>query len=311
MNSNKSPVYINEYLKQKFGERTLKLCIDGGFTCPNRDGSLSINGCIFCSEKGSGEHLKNSLTIREQIEKYFNSYKITRANSFIIYFQNFSNTYDSIDNLKKKYDEAIISFNDEVLQNNQFAKKRLVGLQIATRPDCINDDIAQLIATYKKNLYVCVELGFQTSNEETKKYINTCYTNDDFIKAVNILNKYKIDIVTHIMVGLPTCSKINRETHEDIVNTVSFLNSLNIQGIKIHSTYVVKNTALYNLYAQGKYEPLTLDEYLDELQYILENINSNIIIHRISGDAPKDLLVAPEWNAHKKWILNGIYKRMN
>ena len=296
--------YVNEYLKEKFGERTLKICVDGGFTCPNRDGFLSTDGCIYCSERGSGDHLKSTSSIEEQIKNYFLSYKSERANSFIIYFQNYTNTYDKLENLKSKYDEAINAFNKYKQPN-----KKLVGLQIATRPDCINEDIARLIASYKDNLYVAVELGFQTSNDETKKYLNTCYSNDDFINAVHILSKYGIDVITHIMVGLPTNTNEYKETHQDIINTVDFINSLNIQGLKIHSTYVVKNTKLEKLYNEGKYVPLTLEEYLYELEYILDNINPNIVIHRISGDAPKDLLVAPEWNVHKKLVLNKILNK--
>lgn len=311
MDKKQLPTYINKYLKDKFGERTLKICIDGGFTCPNRDGTHSLNGCIFCSERGSGDHLKGVLSIKDQIESYFNSYKVARANSFILYFQNFSNTYDTIENLKSKYDEAIQTFNNITHNNSQFANKKLVGLQIATRPDCITEDIARLLESYKKDLYTCVELGLQTANDDTKKFINTCYTNNDFTNAVNVLNKYNLDIVTHIMVGLPASTSNKRETHQDIVNTVSFLNNHKIQGVKIHSTYIVKNTILESLYKKGDYTPLTLDEYLDELEYILTHINQSFIIHRISGDAPKDTLIAPEWNAHKKWIINGIYKRLH
>lgn len=281
--------HLNKYLKEKFGERTLKICIDGGFTCPNRDGVKGIGGCIFCSEKGSGEHINTANNISEQVKNYFSSYKAKRANKFIVYFQNFTNTYDSIENLKVKYDSALID-------------DRIVGISIATRPDCINEDIAKFLKSYSDKYYVSVELGLQTANEETGKLINRCYTNQDFTNAVNILNVYNIDIITHIMVGLPN------ETEQDIKNTVDFLNNHNIQGLKIHSCYVVKNTKLEDLYNTGKYTPLELDYYLETCAYILTHINPNIIIHRISGDAPKDLLVVPSWNIHKKWIINGMDK---
>ena len=190
---------------------------------------------------------------------------------------------------KKRYDSALID-------------KRIVGIQVATRPDCINEEIVKLLASYKTNYYVCVELGLQTSNDETGKLLNRQYTSLDFIYAVSLLNKYNIDVITHIMVGLPN------ETFDDVKNTVDFVNSLNIQGLKIHSTYVIKDTYLYNMYVSGKYIPLTLEEYLNSLTYILTHVNSNIVIHRISGDAPKDILVAPSWNSHKKLVLNGIEK---
>ena len=279
---------LNNYLKEKFGERTLKICIDAGFTCPNRDGTKSHGGCIFCGERGAGEHLKR-INISEQVINHLNSYRGQRANKFIAYFQNFTNTYAPVDILKKRYDSALID-------------KRIVGIQVATRPDCINEEIVKLLASYKTNYYVCVELGLQTSNDETGKLLNRQYTSLDFIYAVSLLNKYNIDVITHIMVGLPN------ETFDDVKNTVDFVNSLNIQGLKIHSTYVIKDTYLYNMYVSEKYIPLTLEEYLNSLTYILTHVNSNIVIHRISGDAPKDILVAPSWNSHKKLVLNGIEK---
>lgn len=280
--------HLNEYLKNKFGERTLKICVDGNFTCPNRDGTHGYGGCIFCSETGSGDHLKHT-TIPNQIKQYFDSYKATRANKFIVYFQNFTNTYDTIENLKAKYDSSLID-------------DRIVGIEIATRPDCITEEIAKLISSYSQKYYVCVELGLQTSNDETATLINKSYTSADFTNAVKILNKYNIDIVTHIMVGLPN------ETKTDIANTVSFINQHNIQGIKIHSTYIVKNTKLEELYNQHQYEPISYEYYMDCLEYIITHISPELIIHRISGDAPKDLLIAPEWNLHKKKVMNGLDK---
>ncbi len=280
--------HLNTYLKEKFGERTLKICIDAGFTCPNRDGTKSVGGCIFCGERGSGEHLKN-IDIAEQVKKHLESYRGERANKFIVYFQNFTNTYDTIENLKKKYDSALVD-------------DRIVGIQIATRPDCVNEDVAKLLSSYSNKYYVCVELGLQTVNETTGKLINRCYTNEDFIKAVDVLRKYNIDIVTHIMVGLPG------ESHEDIVLDVNFINKLDIQGLKIHSTYVTNDTKLNKMYEDGIYSPISLEYYLDELCYIITHIRKDIILHRISGDAPKDMLVAPSWNSHKKLVLNGIDK---
>lgn len=282
---------LNKYLKGKFGERTLKICVDGGFTCPNRDGTISTGGCIFCSERGSGEHIKSVNNISEQIQNYFKSYRAERANKFIVYFQNFTNTYDTIQNLKNKYDAALID-------------NRIVGLSVATRPDCINEDVCKLLHSYLDKYYVCVELGLQTSNDKIGNIINRGYNSIQFTNAVNLLNKYNIDVVVHLMVGLPT------ETFDDIKNTVSFINNHKIQGIKIHSTYVVKETKLANLYQNNQYTPITLEYYLDCVTYILTHISPNIVVHRISGDAPKDLLLAPSWNVHKKWILNGLEKKL-
>lgn len=283
--------YLNQYLKNKFGERTLKICIDGGFTCPNRDGSKGTHGCIFCSEKGSGEHIKFANSITNQVENYFKSYKAQRANRFIAYFQNFTNTYDTVENLKRKYDAALID-------------DRIVALAVATRPDCITEEVVQLLKSYSDKYYVWVELGLQTSNDETGKLINRCYSSQQFSEAVHLLNQYHIDVVAHIMIGLPN------ETKKDIENTVDFLNQHSIQGLKIHSCYVVKNTKLAEMYNSGKYIPITLEEYLDSATYVLTHISPDIIIHRISGDAPKNLLLAPDWNLHKKWIMNGFHKKL-
>lgn len=281
--------HLNKYLREKFGERTLKICIDGGFTCPNRDGKVSSGGCIFCSEKGSGEHINCTESISQQVKNYFSSYKAQRANKFIVYFQNFTNTYDSVSNLKNKYDAALID-------------DRIVGLEIATRPDCIDEDVCKLLRSYTDKYYVCVELGLQTSNDETEKFINRGYTSKQFTDAVELLNKYNINVVAHIMVGLPNESQV------DLDNTVKFINAHHIQGIKIHSTYVIENTALAVLYRNKKYEPISLDYYLEALVYILTHLSPDIIIHRLSGDAPKNLLIAPDWNLHKKWVINGIDK---
>ena len=283
--------HLNTYYKNKFGERTLKICIDAGFSCPNRDGTLSNSGCIFCSEKGSGELIKySSQHIENQVTNFLNSYRGKRANKFIAYFQNFTNTYDTLENLKEKYDSTLN------------ASDKIVGLSVATRPDCITEEIAKLLASYLDKYNVSVELGLQTSNNNIGKIINRCYSSSQFTETVKILRKYNIEVIAHMMIGLPT------ETFDDIKNTVDFINKHDIQGLKIHSTYIVKNTILADMYFNKKYEPITLEYYLDSLAYVITHIRKDLIIHRISGDAPKDLLVAPEWNLHKKWILNGFEK---
>lgn len=291
MENNERFKHLNTYLEEKFGERTLKICIDGSFTCPNRDGTCGTGGCIFCSEKGSGDLISSNPNISEQVTSFLNSYRGKRANKFIAYFQSFTNTYDSIDNLKRKYDSALID-------------SRIVGLEIATRPDCINEDVVKLLKSYTDKYYVCVELGLQTSNDNTAFLINRGYLSSEFTKAVKLLNEYNIDVVTHIMVGLP------EETFEDVKNTVNFINHHKISGLKIHSTYVVKNTKLSNMYFNGDYEPISFDYYMNCLVYILNHISPDVVIHRLVADAPKDLLVAPDWNLHKKWVLNGIEKRL-
>lgn len=281
---------FNAWLKNKFGERTLKICIDGGFSCPNRDGTKGFCGCVFCGERGSGENTKR-IDISAQVKNYLNSYKANRANKFIAYFQNFSNTYADVSVLRKKYNSALID-------------DRIVALAVATRPDCIDDNVVKLLEEYKEKYYVYVELGLQTSNEEVAKKFNRGYSNEDFIKAVKLLNMHNIDVVAHIMVGLPF------EEENDIKNTVKFINSLNITGIKIHSTYIIKNTMLERLYNEEKYTPITLDYYVDKVCDIISNLRPNIVVCRITGDAPKDILVAPKWNSRKKIVLNAINKSL-
>lgn len=281
---------FNQYLKNKFGERTLKICIDGDFTCPNRDGKKATGGCIFCGERGSGERVKRE-DISLQVTSFLNSYKAKRANKFIAYFQNFTNTYAPIDQLKAKYDSALID-------------DRIVAIDIDTRPDCINEEVCKLLSEYSKKYYVYVELGLQTSNENTHKLINQHITNDDFLRAVSLLRKYKIDVVVHVMVGLPG------ESHEDIVNTIDFLKEVDYQGIKIHSTYVIENTVLETMVKNGSYIPMEREEYIEELMYILTHIRKDIIVHRITGDPPKSVLVAPLWATQKKLIINHIENLM-
>ena len=232
---------FNDWLRQKFGERTLKICIDGGFSCPNRDGVKGFGGCTFCGERGSGENTKR-LDVHTQVMNYLNSYKTGRANKFIAYFQNFSNTYAPIDVLKERYDSALID-------------DRIVALAIATRPDCINQEIVELLKTYTSKYYVYVELGFQTCNEKVAEKFNRGYTNEEFINAVNLLNQNNIDVVTHIMVGLPF------EEENDVLNTVKFINKLPIVGIKIHSTYIIKNTGLEKVYLAERYTPISVNPF--------------------------------------------------
>ncbi len=281
---------LNSFYKNKFGEKVLKICIDGGFTCPNRDGKKSSDGCIFCGARGSGEHLLQN-DISNQVIDFINSYRGKRANKFIAYFQNFTNTYDSLENLRRKYNSALID-------------NRIIGISIATRPDCINEEIVKLLKEYSKRLYVMVELGLQTSNEHTHELINSKYSPKDFTNAVSLLNKYEIDVVAHIMIGLPS------ESFDDLKNTINFINLHSIQGLKIHSTYIIKGTKLATKDTNGEYTPISLDKYIDYATFVLTHISPKIIIHRISGDAPKAILIAPQWNAHKNWIINGIAKKM-
>ena len=278
---------LNAFLKNKFGERVLKICIDGGFTCPNRDGKCGRGGCIYCGERGSGENTKR-IDIKDQVNNFINSYRGQRANKYIAYFQNFTNTYDSVDNLREKYNSALVD-------------KRIVALAIATRPDCVSQEVADLLKEYVlQGLYVWVELGLQTVNEEVAKTINRGYTNQDFKNAVELLQASCVDVVTHIMIGLPG------EEPNDLKDALDFVNAQKVNGIKFHSTYVIKNTALEQMYNSGTYKTIDLECYIENVLYALTHLRKDIVVHRITGDAPKDLLVAPSFCAHKKQVMNRI-----
>lgn len=282
--------YLNarDYYKDKYGERVLKICVDGGFNCPNRDGTKGYGGCIFCSERGSGDKLA-PIDIKTQIKNYFNSYKVTRANKFVVYFQNFSNTYAPIDELRQKYTSALID-------------ERIVGINIGTRPDCINNEIVELLKELNTKVDVTIELGLQTANEEIGELINRKYTNADFTNAVNLLNNAGINVIAHLMIGLPN------ETRYDIVNTVNFINQHKLLGLKIHSTYVIEDTVLGQDYKSNRYTPITIEYYTENLAYIVNHISPKLVLFRIMADAPKELLLAPMWNSHKKIVLNEINK---
>lgn len=276
------------YLKDKYGCTVFKICIDGGFTCPNRDGTAGSGGCIFCGERGSGEHIKR-LSVEEQIKRYFSRER--KAGKFIAYFQNFTNTYAPVDVLKRKYDSAL-------------EDGRVAVLSVGTRPDCITEREAELLCSYKERADVWVELGLQTSNDKTAKLINRGYETERFFKAAQLLKKYDLPIIAHVMSGLP--GEGMRETEE----TVEFLNGVDLFGLKIHCVYVISGTELAEMFYRGEYTPLSMEEYAESVVYILTHISDKVIIHKITGDAPKSRLVAPDWNTDKNGILDAINGKM-
>lgn len=280
---------LSGYFRQKYGKRIGKICIDGGFTCPNRDGTSGVGGCIFCGERGAGEHINPNQSIREQVNAALASAK--PDDLFIAYFQNFTNTYAPTSVLKERYDAAL-------------SDERIIALAIGTRPDCISEEVCRLIAEYQNKLDVWVELGFQTANDETAKIINRGYTKDVFENAVNLLNEYGIPVCVHMMIGLPG------ESLSDVQKSTEYISKFNVWGIKIHSLYVMKNTKLDQMYRAGEYTPQTLEEYVIAAVYMLTHISPNIIVHRITGDCPKDMLSAPEWNKNKHKIIEAITSYM-
>lgn len=284
---------LNEYYKQKFNKKVYKLSINGGMTCPNRDGTLGTKGCIFCSKGGSGEFAESSaLSVREQLENAMNRVKNkTRDNAYIAYFQPFTNTYADTEYLRKIYYEAI-------------EPEYIVGLAIATRPDCLEDDKIKLLSEINRIKPVSVELGLQTIHDETAGYIRRGYTLDKYDKAVNKLKNAGINAVTHIIIGLPY------ETEEMILETVKYVGK-RTDGIKLQLLHVLEDTDLAEEYKLGKFNTLSLEEYTDILCKAIELLPSNVVVHRITGDGDKRTLISPLWSGDKKRVLNYINKELD
>ena len=280
---------LSGYFREKYGRRLGKICIDGGFSCPNRDGRISHGGCIYCGERGAGEHIDATLSIREQVTKGLNGADDDEL--FVAYFQNFTNTYAPVDVLKGRYDAALID-------------ERIKVLAIGTRPDCIDQEIARLIASYKDRVDVWVELGLQTASDKTADIINRGYHRESFENAMSILKEHGIPVVLHLIVGLPG------EGEADIKKTVEYINGFDLFGIKIHSIYVMTGTELENMYLRGEYTPPSMDYYTDMAVYILTHIKKDVVVHRLTGDCPRDMLVAPSWNVKKSEIIQTIVDKM-
>ena len=282
---------LNEYLKEQFGDKVYKLALDIGCTCPNRDGTLDTRGCIFC-HNGSSHFAETGADLNTQIENAKNRVKSkTKTEKYIAYFQSFTNTYGDIDYLEKQFRIAI-------------EREDVVALSIGTRPDCLPPEILEMLENLNKIKPVWIELGLQTSNEKSAEYVRRGYLNSVYEKAVKELKNRGITVVTHIIIGLPN------ETKEDILNTVDFSVKCGTDGVKLQLLHILKDTDLYEDYKKGKVKVLSLEEYTDILFSCIEKIPKNIVIHRITGDAPKSLLVEPKWSADKKMVLNTINKEL-
>ena len=292
-NTNKRYHTLDYFYKQKFGGKVCKISLNAGFTCPNIDGTLSKNGCIYCSKSGSGEYGGNP---NESLEKQFNTIKKIMNKKwptakYIGYFQARSNTYAPLNILKEKY-ETILK------QNN------VIGLAIATRPDCISDECIDYLAKLNKKTFITVELGLQTIHNKTSKIIGRCHTLECFEKTVKKLKNKNIFTTVHIINGLPG------ETKEMMIETVKYLNKLNIDGIKIHMLSVLKDTPLDKMFKTKPFHILTKEEYIDIVITQLEYLNPKIVIQRLTGDPMKEELIAPMWTIKKIDVLNGIDKEM-
>lgn len=284
------PYYsLNTYLKNTYGEKLYKLSLNAGMTCPNRDGTLDTRGCIFCSEGGSGDFAENPMdSITQQIEaaKFRVQHKM-KGSSYIAYFQAYSNTYAPISYLKKIFTEAISHPDIKILS-------------IATRPDCLSDQVICLLQELSSIKPVWVELGLQTIHETTAEYIRRGYPLSCFQEAVERLSKAGIQIIVHMILGLPG------ETKEDMLATADYIASLPVQGIKLQLLHILKGTDLAKDFFENKFEVLELSQYTDIIVTIVERLPKDLVIHRITGDGPKSLLIAPLWSGDKKRVLNTI-----
>lgn len=282
---------LNEYLKNRFGEKIYKISLDLGLTCPNRDGTLDDRGCIFCLE-GSSSFAMQSGSISERIENAKALIaKKTDAKKFIAYFQSYTNTYAPVEYLKNIFNEVIM-------------REDIVALSIGTRPDCIPDETLCMLSELNKIKPVWVELGLQTSNKNSAEYIRRCYPNEVYQDTVAKLKSVGIEVITHIILGLPN------ETLDDMLRTVRFAVDAGTNGIKLQLLHILRDTDLYKDYALGKVKELNIDEYIDILFECIKIIPRDVVIHRITGDAPKSHLVAPLWSADKKTVMNTINKEL-
>jgi hypothetical protein len=296
---------LNQYLREIYGQKVYKISINGGFTCPNRDGTLGTEGCIFCSGYGSGDFSEDaSLSIKEQIElgkkkvsskmpgNKRSSHTFSEKSCYIAYFQAFTNTYAPVERLRALYSEAI-NHTD------------IVAISIGTRPDCLSEDVLNLLYELNQIKPVWVELGLQTIHETTAQYIRRGYKLEVYDKAVLELRKRNIEVITHVILGL------QGETRNDMLETVRYVGQSGVQGIKLQLLHVIKGTDLEKDYLAGKFECMTMDEYVDLIYDCINVLPDDIVIHRMTGDGSKKTLVAPLWSADKKRVLNALNKKLN
>ena len=283
---------LSNHYMEKFGCKVYKLSIDAGFTCPNRDGTLGHSGCIFCSADGGGEFAEKGSSITAQLEQAKKRVESKcKSGKYMAYFQSFTNTYAPLEVLRQKYLEAI-------------APEYIVGLAIGTRPDCLPDETVALLKEINAIKPVCVELGLQTVHEASAAYIRRGYVNQVYFDAVRRLKAVGIEVVTHIILGLPG------ETADMMAETTAAAVDAGTDGVKFHLLHVLRGTDLEKDYREGKFSCLTLEEYGHCLQLCLEKLPQRIVVHRITGDGAKRNLVAPQWSADKKRVLNYLNRAL-
>lgn len=292
-NTNKRYYTLDYFYKQKFGKKIAKVSLNAGFTCPNKDGNKGYGGCIYCSKLGSGDFAGNPR--QDIVEQFMEVKKMMDAkwsdSLYIGYFQANTNTYAPVSVLKEKFEPIL-------------ALEGVVGLSIATRCDAIDEECLDYLEDLNKRTFLTVELGLQTIHEETSKFIRRGHTLAEFESMVKRLRERNISVVVHVMNGLPG------ETKKMMMDTVRYVNSLDIQGIKIHMLHVIKNTNLADIYQEHPFPMLTRDEYIDLVCSQLEILRKEIVIHRLTGDPVKEDLISPEWTIKKIDVLNGIDKEL-
>ena len=285
---------LNEYLKERFGTKVYKIALSSGCTCPNRDGTVGVGGCIFCTDTGSGDFAQEAeLPIREQI-KYAKE-RVAAKNKggkYIAYFQSFTNTYGSVEFLEPKFREAL-------------ADEDVVALSVATRPDCLPEDILQMLAGLNAVKPVWVELGLQTIHEGTADYIRRGYPLEVYDKAVQDLHAIGVEVITHVIIGLPG------ETKEDMLETVRYVVQSKSRGIKLQLLHVMEGTDLACDYRAGKFQTLEMQEYISIIKECVALIPPEMVIHRLTGDGNKKKLIAPLWSGDKKKVLNALHKALS
>ena len=284
---------LNDYLRKKFGCKVYKLALNGGFTCPNRDGTLDTRGCIFCSAGGSGEFAESpNLSVTEQIEEGKKRVeKKIKDGKYIAYFQAYTNTYGPVEKLRKLFTEAI-------------NHPDIVALSIGTRPDCLPEDVLNLLGELNQIKPVWVELGLQTIHKKSADYIRRGYELPVYDRAVKELRKRNIEVITHVIIGLPG------ETPKDMEDTVRYVCSSGATGIKLQLLHILRNTDLATEYESGKIAVLSEDEYIELLKRLTDIIPDNVVIHRLTGDGDKKILIAPMWSANKRHVINRINKEI-
>jgi radical SAM protein (TIGR01212 family) len=279
---------FNSFLKNKFGQKTRKIPINAGFTCPNKDGRISQRGCIFCDTYGSGPIKSFNLPITQQIETFIENHP---GFKYIAYYQAHTNTCAPVETLRKKY-EVIFAFKD------------IVGLFIGTRPDAIAPEVYPLLEELNQKTYLTVELGLQSVHAQSLAFLNRSHTYSQFLDTAARLKKSNIDVVVHLIVGIPG------ETPEEMLQTIKEMNRLKPAGIKLHLMHVLKNTPLFALYQKEKFRLLEKDEYVDLIVYLLEHLDRSIVIHRLTGERDKEIFHAPLWALNKNRLLESIRAKM-